>query len=101
MLDRAIDQFGQVIDVFVSPRRDAKRRPPVSLRAGHRHDQAGRRSKVITLETRLAAYPAMLEELHDSKMEAWHRTDLPCQPTTSRPTTALLKAKAGSDALWP
>src|SRR5512132_2682688 len=34
---RAIDQFGQVIDVFVSPRRDVRAAPTV-LRAGHRHD---------------------------------------------------------------
>jgi hypothetical protein len=36
---RAIDQFGQVIDVFVSPKRDAKAAPPL-LGAGHRHHQA-------------------------------------------------------------
>jgi transposase, IS6 family len=35
---RAIDQFGQVIDVFVSQRRDAKAAPPL-LRAGHWHDE--------------------------------------------------------------
>ena len=35
---RAIDQFGQVIDVFVSPRRDVRGSPPV-LPAGDRHDQ--------------------------------------------------------------
>jgi transposase-like protein len=35
---RAIDQFGQVIDVYVSPRRDTKGSSPV-LRARHRHDQ--------------------------------------------------------------
>jgi IS6 family transposase len=35
---RAIDQFGQVIDVFVSARRDATATPPV-LPAGDRGDQ--------------------------------------------------------------
>jgi hypothetical protein len=37
-LYRGIDQFGQVIDVFVSPRRDARAAPPV-LRAGSQYDQ--------------------------------------------------------------
>jgi transposase, IS6 family len=35
---RAIDQFGQVIDVFVSRRRDTAATPSV-LRTGDRHDQ--------------------------------------------------------------
>jgi transposase, IS6 family len=35
---RAIDQFGQVIDVFVSPRRDTKAAPSL-LRRGHRYDE--------------------------------------------------------------
>jgi IS6 family transposase len=35
---RAIDQFGQVIDVFVSLQRDGRAAPPL-LRAGYRHDQ--------------------------------------------------------------
>jgi transposase, IS6 family len=39
---RVVDQFGQVIDVFVSARRIAKAAPPV-LRAGHRHDEGGTR----------------------------------------------------------
>ena len=34
---RAIDQFGRVIDVLVSPRREGRRRPAV-LPAGHRHN---------------------------------------------------------------
>jgi transposase, IS6 family len=36
---RAIDQFGQVIDVFMSRRRRRTVGSPV-LRASHRHDQA-------------------------------------------------------------
>ena len=36
---RAIDQFGQVIDVFVSARRKHDGGPPV-LPAGHRRDQS-------------------------------------------------------------
>jgi IS6 family transposase len=35
---RAIDQFGQVIDVLVSSQRDVKAARPV-LRTGHQHDQ--------------------------------------------------------------
>ena len=36
---RAIDQFGQVIDVFVSARRDTM--APTGFPAGHRHDEVG------------------------------------------------------------
>jgi transposase, IS6 family len=39
---RAIDQFGQVIDVFVSRRRDAKAAHRF-FSAGHRGDQHGAR----------------------------------------------------------
>ena len=65
---RAIDQFGQVIDVFVSPTARCVRRPPV-LRAGIRT------SKVTPAEVttdRAPVYPAVLEELLPA---AWHRTD--------------------------
>jgi transposase-like protein len=65
---RAIDQFGQVIDVFVSPRRDAK--------AAHRFfEQAMRTTKVTPAEVvsdRAATYPAVLEELLPA---AWHCTE--------------------------
>jgi transposase-like protein len=65
---RAIDQFGQVIDVFVSGRRDAN--------AAHRFFQrAIGAAKVTPVEvtTDLApVYPAVLEALLPS---AWHRTD--------------------------
>jgi transposase-like protein len=65
---RAIDQFGQVIDVFVSARRDAK--------AAHQFfEQAISATKVIPVEVttdRAPAYPAVLEELLPA---AWHRTD--------------------------
>src|SRR4249919_833310 len=65
---RAIDQFGQVIDVFVSPRRDTK--------AAHRFfEQAIGTTKTAPAEVttdKAAAYPAMLEELLP---EAWHRTE--------------------------
>jgi len=65
---RAIDQFGQVVDVFVSPRRD--------LRAARRFfERAIGTTNAIPSEvvTDLApTYPVVLEELLPT---AWHRTD--------------------------
>jgi len=65
---RAVDKFGQVVDVFAATRRDAK---------------AARCFLELTIATtkctpaevvtdKAAAYPAMLEELLPG---AWHRTD--------------------------
>ena len=65
---RAIDQFGQVIDVFVSAAARRYGGPPV-LRAGHRHDQGGT-GEVAT--DRAPTYPTVLDELLPA---AWHRTD--------------------------
>jgi transposase-like protein len=65
---RAIDQFGQVIDVFVSPRRD--------VRAARRFfERAIGTTKVAPVEVitdQAATYPMVLEELLPA---AWHRTD--------------------------
>jgi IS6 family transposase len=65
---RAIDQFGQVIDVFVSPRRDAK--------AAHRFLQrAIGTTKVLPVEVvtdRAATHLIVLEELLPAP---WHRTE--------------------------
>ena len=65
---RAIDQFGQVIDVFVSRQRDAA--------AAHRFFQrAIGATKVMPVEVttdKAPVYPAVLEELLPA---AWHRTD--------------------------
>jgi transposase-like protein len=65
---RAIDQFGQVIDVFVTPRRDAK--------AARRFLQrAIGTTKVLPVEVvtdRAATYPIVLEELLPVP---WHRTE--------------------------
>jgi IS6 family transposase len=65
---RAIDQFGQVIDAFVDPRRDAK--------AARRFFQrAIGTTKVIPVEVvtdRAATYPIVLEELLPAP---WHRTE--------------------------
>jgi len=65
---RAIDQFGQVIDLFVSVRRDTK--------AAHRFfERAIGTTKVTPVEVvtdRAATYPAVVEELLPA---AWHRID--------------------------
>jgi transposase-like protein len=65
---RAIDQFGQVIDVFVSPRRDVK----AARRFFERAIDTTKRAPVEVITDRAAAYPAVLEELLPG---AWHRTD--------------------------
>jgi IS6 family transposase len=65
---RAIDQFGQIIDVFVSARRDAGA-------ARRFFQQAIKITKVQPVEIvtdKAAMYPAVLEELLPA---AWHRTD--------------------------
>jgi transposase-like protein len=65
---RAIDQFGQVIDVFVAACRDAKA-------ARGFFDQAIGATKVRPLEVttdQAPVYPAVLEDLLPA---AWHRTD--------------------------
>jgi IS6 family transposase len=65
---RAIDQFGQVIDVFVSQQRDS--------RAAHLFFQraigATKLTPVEVTTDRAPVYSAVLEELLPA---AWHRTD--------------------------
>ena len=65
---RAIDQFGQVVDVFVAPRRDAKE--------AHRFfERTIGTTKVRPAEVttdKAPVYPAVLEELLPA---AWRRTD--------------------------
>jgi transposase-like protein len=65
---RAIDQFGQVIDVFASVRRDTT--------TAHRFfERAIGTTKVTPVEVvtdRAATYPVVLEELLPA---AWHRTE--------------------------
>jgi transposase-like protein len=65
---RAIDQFGQVIDVLVSARRDAM--------AAHRFfERVISTTKVVPVEVvndRAPTYPMVLEELLPA---AWHRTE--------------------------
>jgi transposase-like protein len=65
---RAIGQFGQAVDVFVSPRRDAK----AARRFFERAIDTTKRAPVEVITDKAAAYPAMLEELLPG---AWHRTD--------------------------
>jgi transposase, IS6 family len=65
---RGIDQFGQVIDVFVSARRDAKA-------ARRFFQQAIGATKITPVEVttdQAPVYPVVLEELLPA---AWHRTD--------------------------
>ena len=65
---RAIDQFGQVVDVLVSPRRDAKA-------ARQFFQRAISVTKVTPVEVttdQAPVYPVVLEELLPA---AWHRTD--------------------------
>jgi transposase, IS6 family len=65
---RAIDQFGQVIDVFVSPQRDG--------RAARRFfEQAIGTTQIPPIEVvtdQAPTYPVVLDELLPA---AWHRTD--------------------------
>jgi transposase-like protein len=65
---RAIDQAGQVIDVFVSPRRDRVAARRFFTRAIA--TTAVRPAEVVT--DRAATYPIVLEALLPA---AWHRTD--------------------------
>jgi transposase-like protein len=65
---RAIDQFGQVVDVFVSPRRDATAARQFFERAIG--STSAHPVEVVT--DRAPTYPMVLEELLPA---AWHRTD--------------------------
>jgi transposase-like protein len=65
---RAVDQFGQVIDVFVSPRRDAAAAQRFFQRAIGTTNRTP--SEVVT--DLAATYPVVLEERLPA---AWHRTD--------------------------
>jgi transposase-like protein len=65
---RAIDQFGQVIDVFVSAQRDGR-----AARRFFEHAIGTTKAKPMEVVTDLApVYPATLEGLLPA---AWHRTD--------------------------
>ena len=65
---RTIDQFGQVIDVFVSTRRDTT----AARRFFQRPIGTTKASPVEVVTDRAAIYPVLLEELLPA---AWHRTE--------------------------
>jgi transposase-like protein len=65
---RAIDQFGQVVDVLVSPRRDAK----AARRFFQRAISVAKVTPVEVTTDQAPVYPAVLEELLPA---AWHRSD--------------------------
>ena len=67
-MDRAIDQFGQVIDVFVAPRRDVR----AARRFFQRVIGTTRVTPVEVVTDRAATYPIVLEELLPAP---WHRTE--------------------------
>jgi transposase-like protein len=65
---RAIDQVGQVIDVFVSPQRDAK----AARRFFERAIGTTKITPVEVVTDKATTYPIALDELLPA---AWHRTD--------------------------
>jgi transposase, IS6 family len=67
-VDRAIDQLSQVIDVFVSPRRDSK-----AARRFFEHAIGTTKVTPVEVATDHApVYPGVLKQLVP---RAWHRTD--------------------------
>ena len=77
---RAIDQFGQIIDVFVSPRRDVS----AALRFFERAIGTTKRAPVEVVTDRAPVYAGVLEEL----LPAPGIAPISTPTTTSRPTTA-------------
>ena len=65
---RAVDQYGQVIDVFVSPRRDAT----AARRFFDRAIATTRTRPTEVVTDRAATYPIVLDEVLPG---AWHRTE--------------------------
>jgi len=65
---RAVDQFGQVVDVFVSPRRD-------TTAARRFFEQAIGTTKVTPVEVVTDHAPVYLGVLEELAPAAWHRTD--------------------------
>jgi transposase-like protein len=84
---RAIDQFGQVIDVFVSARRDAK----AARRFFQRAIGTMRVAPVEVVTDHAPVYPAVLEELLPAARIA--PIDMPT--TISRATTAASRRGCG------
>jgi transposase-like protein len=88
---RAIDQFGQVIDVFVSPRRDVGAARRFFQRAIGATKVTP--AEVATDQARL--YPAVLDELLPA---AWHRTD---RYANNRVECDHCQRPSGSPGGWP
>jgi transposase-like protein len=65
---RAVDQFGQVIDVFVAPHRDVQ----AARRFFNRAIGTTKMTPVEVVTDQAATYPIVLEELQSAP---WHRTD--------------------------
>jgi transposase-like protein len=65
---RAVDEFGQVIDVLVSPQRDAN----AARRFFDRAISTTKTRPIEVVTDRAATYPIVLDELLPT---AWHRTD--------------------------
>ena len=84
---RAIDQFGQVIDVFVSAQRDGR-----AARRFFEHAIGTTKARPMEVVTDLApVYPATLEELLAA---AWHRT-VRCGNNRLEADHGRLKARLG------
>jgi transposase-like protein len=87
---RAIDQFGQVIDVFVSARRDVK----AARRFFQQAIGTTKATPVEVVTDRAATYPAVLEELQHGGV-ASHRA-VRRQPGRGRPWAS--EGAAATDA---
>ena len=83
-LYRAVDQFGQVIDVLVSPRRDKKAARRFFLRA-----LAGATAPTEVSSDRAAAYP----RVSTSCCPPPSTSPCPTRTTRSRPTAVAFKAR--------
>jgi transposase-like protein len=84
---RAVDQFGQVIDVFVSPRRDVS--------AAHRFlERAIGTTKIRPIEVVTDQAPTYLVVLDELLPAAWHRTERYANNRVG-PDRGRLKARLG------
>jgi hypothetical protein len=86
---RAVDQFGQVIDVFLTPRRDAKA-------ARRFFEGAIGTTKIRPIEVVTDQAPTYSVVLDELLAAAWHRTDR--YPTTGWRLTMALAGMAATDA---
>ena len=84
---RAIDQFGQVIDVFVSAHRDAK----AARRFFERAIGATKITPVEVVTDKAPVYLAVLEEFLPA---AWHR---PSSTPTTGPRPIMAASRRGCD----